>query len=46
MKNELILASLPSTPSTNKMHAAQERLRQVLAELNLGDLTARFASAG
>ncbi|HYW58159.1 MAG TPA: SAM-dependent methyltransferase [Polaromonas sp.] len=46
MKNELILASLPSTPSENKMRAAQDRLQQVLAELNLGELTARFGSTG
>ncbi|MHB1249657.1 MAG: class I SAM-dependent methyltransferase [Polaromonas sp.] len=43
MKNELILASRPATPSPVKSHAAQERLRQVLAELGLGELTARFA---
>ena len=46
MKNELILASLPSTPSENKTRSAQTRLQQVLAELNLGELTSRFGSAG
>ncbi|WP_332778090.1 class I SAM-dependent methyltransferase [Polaromonas sp.] len=43
MKNELIIASRPATPSPGKTRAAQERLRQVLAELNLGDLAKRFA---
>lgn len=43
MKNELILASRPATPSLAKTRAAQERLQQVLAELGLGELTARFA---
>ena len=43
MKNELILASRPSTPSPAKTSAAQTRLQQVLAELGLGELTARFA---
>ena len=43
MKNELILASRPSTPSAAKTRAAQERLQQVLAELGLGDLSGRFA---
>jgi len=46
MKNELILASLPQTPSESKTRSAQTRLQQVLAELNLGELTARFGSAG
>ena len=47
MKNELILASRPSTPSAAKTRAAQTRLQEVLAELGLGELTARFAvSAG
>ncbi|MDB5779797.1 MAG: hypothetical protein JWP93_2162 [Polaromonas sp.] len=45
MKNELILASRPSTPSPAKTRAAQTRLQQVLAELGLGELTARFAAA-
>ena len=43
MKNELILASRPATPNTAKTRAAQARLAQVLAELGLGELTARFA---
>ena len=42
MKNELILASRPDTPSPAKTRAAQERLEQVLATLNLGDLSQRF----
>ena len=42
MKNELILASRPSTPSAAKTRAAQERLQAVLGELGLGELTARF----
>ncbi len=46
MKNELILASLPPTVSASKTRSAQERLQQVLAELNLGELTARFGSTG
>ena len=43
MKNELILASRSSTPSPAKTRAAQTRMQQVLAELGLGELTARFA---
>ncbi len=43
MKNELILASRAATPNPAKERAAQERLRQVLAELGLDELTARFA---
>ena len=43
MKNELILASRPSTPGAAKTRAAQTRLQQVLTELGLGELTARFA---
>ena len=42
MKNELILASRPATPNAAKTRAAQARLTQVLAELGLGELTARF----
>ena len=42
MKNELILASRPATPSAAKTRAAQERLQQVLAELGLGELNERF----
>ena len=45
MKNELILASKPATPSAAKTRSAQERLQQVLHELGLGELTVRFAVA-
>ena len=48
MKNELILASRPAQPngaSAAKTRTAQTRLQQVLAELGLGELTARFAVA-
>lgn len=44
MKNELILASRPAKPSPSKTGAAQVRLQQVLAELGLGELSARFAA--
>ncbi len=43
MKNELILASRPATPHPAKTRAAQARLQQVLQELGLGELSARFA---
>lgn len=43
MKNELILASRPDTPHAAKTRAAQTRLQQVLDELGLGELGARFA---
>ncbi|MDD5324809.1 MAG: SAM-dependent methyltransferase [Polaromonas sp.] len=43
MKNELILASRPASPDQAKEHAARARLRQVLAELGLDELTTRFA---
>ena len=43
MKNELILASRPSSPSAAKTRAAQERLQAVLGELGLDEVTARFA---
>jgi len=43
MKNELIIASRPPSPNAAKTRQAQARLREVLAELNLGELTARFA---
>lgn len=43
MKNELILASRPAQPQAGKTRAAQARLREVLEELGLGELTARFA---
>ncbi|MFI5444160.1 class I SAM-dependent methyltransferase [Polaromonas sp. UC242_47] len=46
MKNELIIASRPATPSAAKTRQAQVRLQEVLAELNLGELTARFAPPG
>ena len=44
MKNELIIASRPQTPSAAKTRQSQERLQQVLAELNLGALTTRFSA--
>ncbi|MDO9401654.1 MAG: SAM-dependent methyltransferase [Polaromonas sp.] len=43
MKNELIIASRPQAPNAGKTRQAQARLQQVLAELDLGELTARFA---
>ncbi len=43
MKNELILASKPATPNAKKTSAAQERLKQVIAELGLAELGERFA---
>ena len=43
MKNELILASLPATPSVAKTRAAQARLQEVLQTLGLDELTTRFA---
>ncbi|NML86136.1 SAM-dependent methyltransferase [Polaromonas sp.] len=43
MKNELILASRPATPNPGKTRTAQTRLQQVLQELGLGELSARFA---
>lgn len=43
MKNELILASRPAIPNTGKTLMAQQRLRQVLAEVGLGELSGRFA---
>ena len=42
MKNELILASRPVTANVGKTRAAQTRLRQVLEELGLEALNARF----
>jgi hypothetical protein len=42
MKNELILASRPTAPGKAKMQAAQQRLREVLGELGLGELDGRF----
>ncbi|GBU15551.1 SAM-dependent methyltransferase [Polaromonas sp.] len=43
MKNELILASRPAKPDAAKTGAAQTRLQQVLDELGLDELRARFA---
>ena len=43
MKNEFIIASLPAQPRPAAIAAARERLTQVLAELGLGELSARFA---
>ena len=48
MKNELILASRPALPNAahaGKTRAAQTRLREVLTELGLGELAARFTVA-
>jgi hypothetical protein len=45
MKNELIIASRPAQPRPAAVAAARERLTQVLAELGLGELSARFAVA-
>ena len=42
MKNELILASRPDQPRIAAINAARERLTQVLDELGLGELKARF----
>ena len=42
MKNELILASQPTTPNSTKAKAAGVRLQQVLDELGLGELQLRF----
>ena len=45
MKNELIIASRPTQPRPAAVAAARERLTQVLAELGLGELSARFTVA-
>ena len=45
MKNELIIASRPAQPRPAVSAAARERLTQVLSELGLGELSARFAVA-
>ena len=45
MKNELILASRPDQPRIATINAARERLTQVLDELGLGELKARFGVA-
>ncbi len=45
MKNELIIASRPATPHAAKTREAQQRLRDVLAALNLGALVTRFEVA-
>ena len=44
MKNELILASLPTRPNPLQTLQAQTRLQQVLGELGLAELTPRFAA--
>ena len=49
MKNELILASRQAAPnagSVTQFRAAQTRLRNVLAELGLADMSGRFAVGG
>jgi Methyltransferase domain len=43
MKNELILASRLPAPNHRKTRDAQVRLRDILQELGLSELTARFA---
>ena len=45
MKNELIIASRPAQLRPAAMAAARERLTQVLSELGLGELSARFTVA-
>ena len=45
MKNELIIASRLVQPRPAVMAAARERLTQVLSELGLGELSARFTVA-
>jgi hypothetical protein len=45
MKNELIIASRPDQPRPAAVAAARERLTQVLSELGLGELSARFGVA-
>ena len=45
MKNELILASRPVRPDAGKTRSAQTRLQQVLDELGLGELMARFTAS-
>ena len=45
MKNELIIASRPDQPRAATVAAARERLGKVLAELGLGELSARFGVA-
>ena len=46
MKNELMIASRPSASNASKTRQAQARLKEVLLELNLGELTTRFAPPG
>jgi hypothetical protein len=46
MKNELIIASRPSSLNASRTKKAQARLQEVLAELNLGELTSRFEVTG
>ncbi len=43
MKNEMILASRPVIPNASKTGVAQVRLKEVLSELGLQELTLRFA---
>jgi hypothetical protein len=43
MKNELILASRPAKPNAAKTGAAASKLKDVLAELGLAELSVRFA---
>ena len=42
MKNELILASLPSSPNAAKTSAARARLQAVMDETGIGELRERF----
>jgi hypothetical protein len=44
MKNELILASKPDQPRVTAINTARERLTQILNELGLAELKARFSS--
>jgi len=44
MKNELILASKPDQPRLTVVNIARERLAQILNELGLAELKARFSS--
>jgi hypothetical protein len=44
MKNELILASKPDQPRVTAINTAHERLTQILNELGLAELKARFSS--
>lgn len=44
MKNELIIASRPATVNDANTRKAQQRLQDMLGELNFPELTARFAA--